>query len=271
MGSMYRFILILLYAIAATTHVDSGTAMAADTTEAFDVGASDVDLYLGYDGVGFDNDERSISGEVMLGYGIVDNISAFAGAARSGSETFESDSTTTYFGLFGTVVESDHVDVDVYACFSGEDADRSYLAVTPGLELNLDRAADLKSWGVYLNGAFPVFGRKTETAIQESAKTEVAVIFENTTGAYLTISDGHQLLLEFDMIFLPDPPSGQRGVQVGALAFGYNLYLVDALELINQISLDIPQGGETASIGIMIGLIATLPTGAPTGAEKERS
>jgi hypothetical protein len=45
-------------------------AQAADTVETWDVGATDVDFYLGFDGMGLDRYERTLSGEIMLGYNV---------------------------------------------------------------------------------------------------------------------------------------------------------------------------------------------------------
>ncbi|MBN1654615.1 MAG: hypothetical protein JXA30_12665 [Deltaproteobacteria bacterium] len=267
----HRFILVLSAGSVVSTIVQSGTALAADTIEAFDIGASDFDLYLGYEGLGLGSSERSVGGEAMLGYGIVDNLSAFIGTTLSGTEQLKSDSTSIFFGLFGNVVDSDHFDFDLYADFSGKNAETSFLAVIPGLEINLDRYPDLRTWGFYLRTAFPIFGREVETTPEESAETEVAISIKSTIGAYLTVAEGHQVLLEYDMNILPDPVDVDRGLDIGCLALGYNVYLMDELELINQISLDVPQKGETASLGFTIGLIATLPETAPAATETEQA
>ncbi len=62
------------------------SARAADTTEPFDVGASDVDFYVGFDGVGQPSGEKALSNEIMLGYGIVDRLSASIGTVLESNE-----------------------------------------------------------------------------------------------------------------------------------------------------------------------------------------
>jgi hypothetical protein len=237
------------------------TALAADTTEAFNIGASDVDLYMGYDGVGLKHDEQVINGEIMLGYGMVENVSAFLGTALSGDNNFASESVTLYFGVFSTVFDSDHFDLDFSVSVTGENADASLISVTPALELNIDRGPELNQWGVYLRTYLPIFGREVEPVSEEEpTDNEIALRIESTAGAYYTIVEGNQLLLEYDMEFVPQPGEEERRVNVGSVAFGYNVAISDSVESINQVSVDIPQSGEAASIGFMIGLIATVPS-----------
>jgi hypothetical protein len=67
-----------------------------------------------------------------------------------------------------------------------------------------------------------------------------------------------QLLLEHDITTDPETHEDQRAVSIGGLALGYNV-LVDgpALELINQLYLDIPQDGEDLTFAITTGFVAT--------------
>ncbi len=259
----------LLSLTAALALFWAAPVRAADTTEPFDIGASDVDLYMGYDGVGLGRDERAINGEIMLGYGVIENLSAFLGTALSGDESLASQSASLYFGVFSTLFESDHVDLDLSANVAGQSGDASGLSVTPSLELNIDQDPELNRWGLYLRAGLPVFGREDEappeaepTGNTEPADSEVVIQIECTAGAYYTVAEGNQLLLEYDMGFLPDTADGERSVDVGSLAFGHNLAVSEALELINQLAVDIPQPGETASIGFMTGFIATVPAAA---------
>jgi hypothetical protein len=258
--------LMAALAISAAALSAAAPARAADTTEPFDIGASDGELYLGYDGVGLGGDERTVNGEILLGYGVSDRFSAFVGTALNGSETLVSESTTFYFGVFGTLLDSEHLDLDLTADVASDNSEDSRLSVTPALELNFDRDPELNKWGVYLRAGLPFYGRAEEavpeaelTDVVEPAGDEVAVRIESTAGIYYTPFADNQLLLEYDMGFLPQPADDERGVEVGALALGYNVAVSDALELINQISVDIPQRGEISSVAFMTGFIATVP------------
>ena len=53
--------------------------------------------------------------------------------------------------------------------------------------------------------------------------------------------------------------TGERSVDIGGLAFGYNIVLNERIELINQLYVDIPQRNESAAWSLMFGFIATLP------------
>lgn len=54
-------------------------ARAADTLEQFDRGLTDLDLYFGFGGAGPGVEDRATYGEIMIGAGLVDGLSAFAG------------------------------------------------------------------------------------------------------------------------------------------------------------------------------------------------
>jgi hypothetical protein len=64
-----RLPIIALIVVLMSGVLMPGVAWAADTVETWDPGAADVDFYLGFDGVGA---ERSVYGDIMVGYGHVD-------------------------------------------------------------------------------------------------------------------------------------------------------------------------------------------------------
>jgi hypothetical protein len=79
-------------------------------------------------------------------------------------------------------------------------------------------------------------------------------------GAYLRLSPRHELLVEYDRSFA----LGDRrapGETTQAVALGFNLQLSDAFELVSQIQRDSPRGGEKPRFGLIVGFIATLPSG----------
>jgi hypothetical protein len=67
----------------------------------------------------------------------------------------------------------------------------------------------------------------------------------------------HQLLLENDMGI---NHNGETTAVIDGVALGYNVCVNDTIELINQVYLDIPQQREQIAIGVMVGMIATLPS-----------
>jgi len=257
MAAQHTFRSLLVSAaarLAAAPH-----AFCVDTVEIWDVGATDVDFYMGIDGLRNGRAERAVFGDIMLGYGLTDRLSAYLGTCMEGDGYLSNSATGLYFGLFGTALDSDHFDLDLFLDISGDGSGQLQLA--PAIELNYDVAPDLAAWGAYLRAGSPIYGRsEPETENHDSAQH-----FETTFGSYWTATESTQLLVEYDMVFHPNPAAGERDLEIGGIALGFNYYLGDesGIELINQLTLDLPQGGESLSAGVMFGMIASLPTLTP--------
>jgi hypothetical protein len=241
-------------AVLALVSAFTAEVFAADTTEAFDVGATDLDFYTGVDGLGLPSDERAAFGDMMLGYGLTERLSAYFGATLEGSGAFADGSSTHYLGLYGTPFNTDHLDLDLQLDMASGGPEQR-LEIRPALELNIDADPEMRTWGMYLRTPLPVYGRKFQTGGEHAT-----FHLEATLGTYVQLADGHQLLVEYDMAFHPDPQEGERRTDVGGAAFGYNVVVSDEIELINQVFVDIPQAGDQVSVSLMTGLIATLPS-----------
>ena len=241
--------------------IDCRFAHGADTVEPFDVGATDFELYTGMDGLGLGRYQKTVYGDIVLGYGITPRLSGYFGTTLFANEYFASGGTAFALGGYGNVIDTHHFDVDLFLDFSGGGGD---FAVTPSLELNLDADPEMRSVGTYLRLGVPVYGREktgtaTEDVLSPEPEFEVATQIECTLGAYATLGEAHQLLMEFDSVIRPDAIEDELDFEVGGLAVGYNVMITDNLELINQIFLDIPQKDEKFSIGVSTGILATLP------------
>ena len=262
---MLRFARFLCLLLLLVSVLSSRAVFAADTVETFDVGATDVDFYVGVDGLGNERYEKTLYTDMMLGYGLIPGFSAYFGAAGESNECFGDGSGNLYFGVYGTPLDSDHVDLDL---FLGSDIAPGAFSLMPSLELNFDLEPDLALWGVYVRLGEVLTGRDTslpddeETVRVDESRTrfQFAPVTELTFGTYWTVAEGHQLLLEYDMAFAHRPDEGERGAEIGGLALGYNVALGDAIEMINHLALDLPQGGENLSVGIGTGIIVTLPS-----------
>jgi hypothetical protein len=230
----------------------STPARASDTVETWDVGATNVDFYLGF--FGLNADGGGSFGDIMLGYGIVERFSAYLGTTLTSDEHLGNGATEAYLGIFGTVIDSAHVDLDVLLqVMSGA----GEFALTPALELNVDADPDMRSWGAYLRTHLPVHGRPTHPVTMASDTTYHVGL---TLGAYRALGDRHQLLIEYQVDLHPDPIPEQPGIELGAVAIGYNLRLTDSLELINEVYAEVaPAAGERIGYGIMTGFIASFP------------
>lgn len=234
-------------------------ARGADTVEPWDVGATDVDFYLGAAGIGAPRDGLELSGEIMLGYGLIERLSAYLGASLAADGCFCARSHEVFLGLFGTPVDTRHVDLDLFLDLSSSAAELTDFGLGPGIELNLDVDPDRGSWGTYVRTGLSLSGR--EVIDQEGEETtEMTASVDAVFGTYYTIARRHQILVEYDMTFRLRPRGDERDVEVGGVALGYNVVLCDAIELITEARLDVPQGDEAWSVGFVAGLIATLPS-----------
>ncbi len=245
-------VLVLLLVLApASTH-------AADTIEVWDVGALDIELYLGLDTMTDAAEARALSSEFVIGFGLVEGFSVLAGMVLETNGLLDGATTGLYLGGFGTAVDTDHLDLDLLFQVSARGAAFDEFEVAPALELNVDLEPDLALWGAYLRVGVPIFGRTQQGSVGATSSVELAAAVDLTLGTYLTAADGHQLFVELDSTLRPDPLPDERTAELGGLAFGYNVVLTKTLELITQLSVDVPQSGETAELGIMIGAIGTL-------------
>jgi hypothetical protein len=233
----------------------AGTSRAADTVETWDVGATDVDFYLGFDGIGPDEDARAMYGDIMLGYGLIKGLSAYIGATLSANDHFADGNADVYLGVFGTPVDTDHFDLDLFLDVGAGGDGFDDFAVTPSTELNFDLDPEQGNWGLYLRAGVPLYGEPDEETPGEHVR---AFDVELNPGTYFTLGRGHQLLLEYDMSF--HPRQENHVTHVGGVALGYNVVLADPIELINQVYVDIPQADETASVGLFTGIIVTMPS-----------
>ena len=96
-------------------------------------------------------------------------------------------------------------------------------------------------------------------------KEAIAYIFQTrrrldvpaAIGAYVTFADVHQVLVQYDAVVPVDPKPEDRDLEVGGMRLGYNLTVDESLELIHEVSLDIPQADEELGVGFSVGFIAT--------------
>ena len=249
-----RFPLMLLAALAALA-VAAGPATAADTTEPFDRGATDFEMYLGQDGFGLETAEQSVGSEMVLGYGVTERVSAFVGAALSADGHFLNDRTEMVFGLYGTALDTRQLDLDLFLAFAGSGG--GGFTASPSFELNWDAAPGLSRWGLYTRAGLAVTGHAGDAGPARTTDVEVAL------GTYWTVGAGRQLLLEFDGAFVDGAvgePGGRRW-DSGAFALGFNVGVTESMEMINQVHYHLADVDGHGSFGVMLGFIATLPAG----------
>lgn len=245
-----------------------GSARAADTVETWAAGAGDVEFYMQMDGFGRRAHAQAVGGDLLLGWGVADRLSAYLATAMQADGYFTGGSAELAVGLFGTPLDTDHFDLDLMldVCAGGDGL--GDLCLGPAVELNFDAAPDGAAWGAYARAGLAVAGRGAEAlAAAEgeiaqsgaSAGPERVVDGLLTCGGYLTLDERSQLLLEYDLKLHERREAGLATTEIGGVALGYNRLLNATLELVSQVRLDVPQDGESAAVGFTLGLIAAVP------------
>lgn len=242
-------------------------SFALDTTEPYELGASDFEFYLGAEGLGLRKYETALHADFFAAYGLTKRLSGYFGVDIQANEHLGAGEAALGFGIFGTPLDTEHVDLDLLLDASIAGAGLTSFALTPGFELNFDLQPDLALWGVYLRSGFALSARDesvsddaaTPTVNEEKRKYTPTLDIRTALGTYWTVKAGHQLFLQTDATVHLNKDRALRRFELGNLALGYNVEIHEAIELINQISLDIPQGKERASAGFMSGIIVTMP------------
>ncbi len=222
----------------------------ADTTETFDVGATDFEAYTSLSGM--NGDEKTFSFEGVAGYGITENLSGSLSFGAESTDKLNDASNSFGLTLFSTLWDSDHFDFDLYLSMS------SAIEVTPGVEINFDLAPDLSVAGLYSRIEHTLSGEKRE---RDGKDPEHKLLNSTavTIGTYYTVTENLQLLLEYDMTFRHNSVEGEHDVEIGSLTFGTNYAVHDSAELIFDLGMDIPQDDEKTNFTAGIGVIFTLP------------
>lgn len=225
-------------------------AGALDTTETFDVGPSDAEMYLGYGGVGLAKVHRELSNEVVFGYGLNERVSTYLASCFAFAEHDFSQQTGLCLGVFGTAVDTDHFDLDLMLDVESTTDDLGLVGFAPGVELNYDRDPEMGTWGLYLRSAFVNF--------DPGQGADRMSDFIVNPGAYYRLSDRFEVLVEYDAVWGMGDDRDPAD-DVSGLGFGLNTMVHPALELIGQIHRERPVDEDDATWSLSLGVIATLP------------
>lgn len=229
-------------------------AAAIDTIETWAAGDGNLELYSGIDGVGHSGADQALAGAMLMGWGVTNRFAAYLATAMESDGYFTDAETELNLGVFGTPLDTDHVDVDLLLDMRVSGHGMNDAFVVPAAELNLDRDPDLGSYGVFLRGGAEIGG--TEDANGHRSR-HVDLGFD--LGAYYSLSPDHQLLVRYDATVHDKADPEKSGFEHGSVALGYNALLGDTVELITEAGMGIAQAGTASSLGFMVGFIATLP------------
>ena len=222
-------------------------AQAADTVEGYAAGEVSFEAHFSMEGFRDGRKSMGIGQEGLVGVGIHKYLSGAVGFSFGSNGYLAEIESAFNLSLTSTVVDTDHFDLDLMLAFDG--------SVAPGLELNLDVA----SFGVYLRAELPIAGAGRVPQESDGDPWEVTVGLGLAPGVYWTIREGHQLLLEASMeFFWSDAEDASGRLDLWSLALGYNVMLLDNLELVTEIKAYQPTD-EDVEFGFGLGIIASLP------------
>jgi hypothetical protein len=127
-------------------------ARATNTSESWGIGATDIDYAFNFHGLGAGKSAHHIATEMLYGYGINGWFNAYMGLGLEGNTDFLITGTSPFMGVFATVVNTDHFDMDLWVSFrSVVESGEFHLA--PGLELNFNADPNMQTWGLYMRVA----------------------------------------------------------------------------------------------------------------------
>lgn len=210
------------------------TGYALDTTEAFDPGFSDLEVYLGYTGLDSPSELSAVSTEALLGIGVTGSFSTFV---SFGTETdgYLGNSVDGYtMGLFWTAVDKEMFDIDFFGS-TGTGGGMSF-----GVETNIDFA----QWG---------FQTQIEETLENSDLTERDLSTRVQSLVYFRLESGVELLSAVDFEYAGNE-EGDNEFNYSTISFGINFPVTESIEMISQF--DINQTDDDAVTGASIGFVA---------------
>ena len=232
--------------------VFSGRALAADTTEPLDLGFSDFEFYLTRAGLGSAGADQMVAGEMILGVGLTSRVYGYLATVLAADSHLASSSTDLGCGLYASARDGQHFDLDFMFDLAAPTSADGPLSLRPSCEINWDACPDLASYGIYSRLGTTFYGEELDDRSRRLTDLDL------TLGAYWTLSPKKHLLLEY-LVVKRDEAVSDGNWDGDSVALGLNVLVIDSLELINQISFTLPEDGEDSTVGLMVGIISTLP------------
>ncbi len=214
---------------------------ALDTTEPFDIGFTDNEMYLAFDGPGLSKGDKVLVWEHVIGAGITDRIATTFFYSLESNEFLGNRAASGGVGLYFNILDLQAFDLDILTSINSDGS------LTLATELNLDFSQS----GIQLT---------LEEGMENSGPGEDKLLLATNIAPllYFSLTESFQLLTAIDMTFIHYENEG-KNFEFGSVGLGMNVGITSAIELISQLHLDIPQDGEELFLGLSVGFIATLP------------
>ena len=255
----------------ALVFLAAASALAVDTNETIDSGATYYEFFMGWSGLQKPMIQQQAYAGGAIAYGLTDTVTGYLALSGQSNAYFGDGFGRTGFGLMATVFNSDHISVDLMldAGMGGVGAQpllfhpardlTTGFAVTPGVEINYDHEEEMNDWGVFTVLQEALTGR-TAVAYTDEFVERVTYAFapymQWALGGYMTtVADKEQWLLEIDFRWRQNPTSSQDALIWTGLGLGYNRMLNEELELATEVYVSMPVDNETWGVGLAVGII----------------
>ncbi len=200
-------------------------------------------------------------GSATLGKGFSSFLTGYMGVYVAGNKYFSGGSGGFFLGSMAGLYSYNHFALDVTLEAGLFDY---YFYATPGIEVNYDLAPDQQFMGFYLNAGQQFTGRDTSwdeddtttLHVDESAPKHVlAPETELKIGFYYSFYPGQQIHVRFDQRFRNKPLFDENVYEIDALRVGYNVLVLDGLQVQMEVNYRFPQYGNNSRFGLGIGLV----------------
>ncbi len=208
---------------------------ALDTTEAFDPGFSDVEVYFGYQGLDSPSESSAVSTETLLGIGVTGNFSTFVSFCTKADGYLANAEDGFTLGLFWTAIEDEAVKLDFFGSTSTGGS------ISLGIESNLD----FDNWG---------FQGQIEETIENRNSNERDQSTRLQPLLYYRLASGVELLSAVDFEYAENE-DGEKEFDYSSVSFGINFPVTESIEMISQFDL-INTGDDETQTGVSFGFVA---------------
>ena len=238
-------------AAAAALCMFSTNAFAGDTIELLDHGVVEIAPTIGLNSLHKDW-KPGWTSDINVGYGVADFMTISTTIALDTTDAFRDSIPGVSFQLLFTPLDTEIFDVDFFVDFGWQ----GVYTMAPGLEFNVDSSNDMSGFGAYLRTIFPMYSGPDP----ENGETVTDFAFALTIGLYYTIMEDNQLFLEGGL----DIPNmakklGDRSTN-GYVSLGYNVEVFENFEIVSEVKINIPDGGDPVDAEMTVGAIIDLPT-----------
>lgn len=242
--------------LVATALLTPSTSRAAGPRTQMAQGETDLELYLGVDGLNPVQTDPSVFAGFTVAYGLANRLSAYLGNATGGDILGMRSNRALRAGLVTNVLEGPaSLDLRLELRMDRPGVVSAPRPV-PGLDLDLQLGSTAIPWGVYFRANLPLPGDLRSDA----DVVEGLPLFEFTPGLYVDLGDDGELYLEQDLLLqLPRQRSANLLANLG-LALGYTFSLTDDVDFASEVAaIPDPLEPQGLGFGAMVGFIVTLP------------